>query len=574
MQVRLAYRGQSSMRGDSRRSELHLLPNLAREPVSFDAGFEGLQSAVRFREAISALHDVVINDLRYKPRDKTAYEEWLKSEKEREANFRAQAYKQATQEILARQADVPLDLMERFESSRSKYWGARQKYSDYLYKHDQELWRLLMPCDPIVTVAEDVLFFECFSADESSYGCLTVERGMFGASTHERRGTTNVEYSWSLYNHFQQLRSYRESRFKIDPEGFEVAVAGSEDYREEKIDLPAGWLRGLMQVQAAMTMPMRRVRLTRDAMYSLLAWIKRHKARTSPRALRFELTPGQAPRMVVEPWEQPITSHGTKYDGSPCDGRAGGDPIRIWGTRRLLSLARLLPLVDHVDVYLLGSGMPSFWVAQMGEMRLTLGLSGWTANDWTRGAALDLLSPPVWPSAGLVTGVASQLQTKRTAALDDPGLRGVASQAECAAALNHLARVGQVIYDLSAGVYRWRQIMPSAVGEADLGPEPEELVASRALVRAGGVRLTGKQSLADGGTLLQGTWEKVDLELVIDADARMKSAKCLCKPFRKGGLRMGPCRHLLALRELGEGRDQKQLSLDEWFRRWQRWSKN
>lgn len=33
-------------------------------------------------------------------------------------------------------------------------------------------------------------------------------------------------------------------------------------------------------------------------------------------------------------------------------------------------------------------------LAFMGDMQLTLGLSGWTTNDWTRGSALDLLAPP------------------------------------------------------------------------------------------------------------------------------------------------------------------------------------
>ena len=50
----------------------------------------------------------------------------------------------------------------------------------------------------------------------------------------------------------------------------------------------------------------------------------------------------------------------------------------------------------------LGTGFPSFWVARMGEMRLTLGLSGWTTNDWTRGSALDLLAPPAKPSRELI----------------------------------------------------------------------------------------------------------------------------------------------------------------------------
>jgi len=70
------------------------------------------------------------------------------------------------------------------------------------------MWRLLMPCDPVVTVADDVVFFECFSADESSYGCLTVNRDDgFGRSEQLQLGTTNVDYSWNLYHEFQSLRS-------------------------------------------------------------------------------------------------------------------------------------------------------------------------------------------------------------------------------------------------------------------------------------------------------------------------------------------------------------------------------
>jgi len=566
MQVRFAYNGHSGLVQGTGGASLNLLPNLAREPVAFDSP---LREPIRFREGISALHDVVINDLRFKPRDKSAYQEYKRQEQARLTHTRGQAYKQAVEEIQARRGVVTPDLDTRYEDCRRQYWGARQSYADYLRKHDMELWRMLMPCDPIVTVADDVLFFECFSADESSYGCLTVDReAMFGSAGDARLGTTNVDYSWQLYDHFQQLRTYRDTRFRIDPQGFEVATAGQGDYREEKIDLPAGWLRGLMQVQAGMTMPMRKVSLSRDAVYSLLAWLKRHKPRKSPRALRFELTAGAAPRIVIEPWEEAITSHGTRYDGPP------GEAVRLWGARRLVVLARLLPLVERFDVYLLGSGLPSYWVAQMGNMRLTLGLSGWTSNDWSRGAALDLLSPPVQLTPGLVSGVASWLQRSRAASLADSGLRSVAGMAECAAALNHLARAGQVIYDLAAGVYRWRQIMPSAVGEADIGPEPPELVASRALIRSRAVRVTSRQALDGGSVLLVGEWDTKPIEMLIDADGRIKRAKCSCSHFYKGGLRMGPCRHLLALRDAAERSGEQQQTLDDWFRRWQRWSSN
>jgi len=566
MQVQFAYRGHSQLVRSASGASLNLLPNLAREPVAFDGP---LLEPLRFREAISALHDVVINDLRFKPRDKTAYESWKRQEQVRSAHTRREAYKDAVAEIQARKGGVTPDLLGRYDLCRRRYWGARDDYSEYLRKHDQELWRMLMPYDPVVTVADDVLFFECFSADESSYGCLSVDReAMFGSTSNYQRGTTNVDYSWELYDHFQQLRTYRDTRFKIDPQGFEVATQGGGDYREEKIDLPAGWLRGLMQVQAAMTMPMRRVTLSRDAVYSLAAWLKRHKARKSPRALRFELVAGAAPRIVIEPWEEAIVSHGVRYDGPP------GEAVRIWGARRLVVLARLLPLAERFDVYLLGTGLPSFWVARMGNMRLTVGLSGWTQNDWTHGSALDLLMPPVQLSPGLVTGVAGWLQRSRAASLADAGLRSVASTAECAAALNHLARAGQVIYDLDAGKYRWRQIMPSAVGEADIGPEPPELVASRGLVRGRAVRVLSSEPIVGGGLLIKGKCDRLEVELLIDGDGRMKRAKCGCSHFYKSGIRKGPCRHLIALREVAERKGEQAQTLDDWYRSWQRWSSN
>ena len=114
---------------------------------------------------------------------------------------------------------------------------------------------------------------------------------------------------------------------------------------------------------------------------------------------------------MLEPWEQPIVSHATRYHGPE------GEPIRVWGRQRLLVLARLLPLVDGVDVYLLGTGLPSFWVARMGEMRLTLGLSGWTTNDWTRGSALDLLAAPGQPSPATIEAASELAAAKLVGAL-------------------------------------------------------------------------------------------------------------------------------------------------------------
>jgi hypothetical protein len=334
VRLTFAYLGRSRMIEAPAGGEriLSLAPNLTREKVSFNAP---LLEPLRFREAISALHDVVINDLRYQPRDKTAYEEW----KNQRAEARRELYKRELD--LARKTldvqhsrETPPGFDALFERTRKRYWNARFKLARLLQRDDPELFRWLRPCDPVITVADDVVFFECFSADESSYGCLTVSRNAFGPGSDVSLGTTNVDYSWDLYNHFQGMRTYRQTRFLIDPAGFEVHTEAAPEYREEKIDLPPGWLRGFMTTQEAMGMPALTVSISREAVYSILAFLKRHKAKSSPRAIRFELLPGKPPEIVLEPWEQRIVSHGTIYDGPPTE------PIRVWGARRLHVLAR------------------------------------------------------------------------------------------------------------------------------------------------------------------------------------------------------------------------------------------
>jgi len=567
MNLKFAYLGRSAMSDLAGGQLLSLSPNLAREPVSFDAP---LLQPVRFREGISALHDVVISDFRFQPRDQTAYEEWKKTERSRVASLRQQTYQEAKKDILSqRDEPVPPDLEKQFARCRSQYWDARQKYSNYLRQNDWDLWRRLMPCDPVITVADDVVFFECFSADESSYGCLSVNRErMFGQSTATRLGTTNVDYSWDLFDHFQSLRSYRATRFKVDPAGFTVATAGQPDYREEKIDLPDGWLRGFMQTQAAMTLPARRVTLTREAVYSILAFLKRHKARKSPRALRFELVAGRPPSLVLEPWGERVPVYGEPLGTS-------SEPIRIWGRQRLLALARVLPLAERFDVHLLGTGLPSFWIADLGDMKLTLGLSGWTANDWTRGSALDLLAPPVQPSRELIARVAQYMRDQRAAAFADIDLFTGGQPAQTAAALNHLAHTGQLIHDLPNAIYRWRQIMPLALGEDELGPENPELAASKEILLHQQAKIDSRTAAA-GGTLLIGVAAGKPVELLLNADGLIKRGKCVCSHHFKFGIRTGPCRHLLALRTLAlrETESGVENSLAGWYQQLKNFTAN
>jgi len=572
MQVPVAYLGRSAFVQEGATSSLSFAPNLRRDLVAFDAA---LRQPVRFREAMSALHDIVVSDYRFQKRDKSAYEAWKKQEKERLQRLQQTVHQQALlseqDEILRlRATPLPEGFAEQFHASCRGYWQVRTKYSNHLLWHNPSLWRLLVPCDPIITVAPDVVFFECFSKDESSYGCLTVDRdGGFGKAENLQLGTTNVDYSWELYNHFQALRSYRETRLQVDPSGFSVSTDDQPQYREEKIDLPPGWLRGFMQLQAAMTLPQRKVTLGREAVYSLLAWLKRHKAQTSPRAIRFELLPGAAPALVLEPWEQRIVSHGTKYDGPP------GEVVRVWGRQRLLVLARLLPLIDQVDVYLLGTGLPSFWVARMGELRLTLGLSGWTTNDWVRSSAVDLLAPPVRPGPDIIESAAQLIHDQQSVRRSEVASQLACSPAEALAALRHLAQAGQVIYDLHEQVFRWRQVLPQRLGEEEIGPEHPEWIGAQRLAHRRAIPNMSVEAGPNGSTLLAGRVEGCNAECLLDADRAIKRGRCVCSYFRQYSLRNGPCRHMLALRQLSlKPFEELPSTNDGWFSQLQVWGQN
>jgi hypothetical protein len=560
MQLSVAYRHRSTIQQSTTGLAVSLAPNLRRDRVSFVGT---LRHPLRFREAVSALHDVVISDLRFKKKDKTAYEEWKKQEAARETEIRSAATKAKRAELEKEILPIPVGFERHFQRCRSRYWDARVKYSNMLQREDPELWRMLLPCDPVITVSPDVLFFECFSSDESSYGCLNVERDAFETQTDVALGTTNVDYSWRLYEHFQEIRSYRQTQFAIDPLGFEVQTTpDAAGYREEKIDLPQSWLRGFATLQSAMSLPTRRVPVSRDGLYAVLAFLKRHKAKASPRAVRFELTPGQPVTIVLEPWEKRIVLHTTPYPGPKAE------VVRTWGRDRLRVLGRVLPLLDAADVYLLGTGLPSFWVMRMGEMKLTLGLSGWTANDWTSGgSAIDQLAPPVKPGDDVMKLIAAAFRENPTWTLGALTLRTKAPAAVVSAGLNELALLGQVIHDLPHEVYRWRQVMPVTLSAEVIGPDNPETVAAREIT-GWKVRVASDKTDAKGQRHVVATVDgRSTAELVLDRDDRIVGGKCGCSYFYTGGLRKGPCRHLQAIRNKVLGLAEGGTTLESWYRR-------
>jgi hypothetical protein len=540
--VLMRYLGKSGVAPGGGGVHMRFAPNLARPRTFFDAE---LRQPLRFREAVSALHDVVVGDLRFKKRDKTAYQAWRKQQDAADQKVRelvTSSARKAEVERLAKEP-IPPNLEGDFRKMHGLYWTARRQWAAELSRNDPALFRSLVPCDPVVTVAPDVVFFECFSKDESSYGSLYVDREAFKGEGEAGLGTTNVDYSLALYEHFQTLRTYRATRLQVDPAGFDVQVEGAGDYREEKIDLPPSWLRGFSQLQAAMALPTRTVELSTDVIYSMLAYLRRHREKTGPRSLKFQLTPGQPPVVVLEPWGIPLVSRGAVYDGPKQE------EIKVWGRRRLFALARLLPLTEKVTVQLVGPGMPSMWTAHLGEMRFLLALSGWTANDWTSGASLELLAGEFKVVPATVAAVTRELETARSVSLATLSRSVGAPRDHLLGALHLLSKQGQVVYDFATGLYRYRQVMPVALSETVLGPEPPEVVAGRAMYSNRQVRVVSRQEFTDDRRVIYvAKAGNVDCEAMISADGVMSKAVCSCSFFRQSRLRSGPCRHLLALR--------------------------
>ncbi|WP_149494961.1 hypothetical protein [Roseiconus lacunae] len=541
MDLSFRYRRRSTVDRSPAGLAIALAPNLRRDRVSYRGE---LIDPLRFREAIGALHDIVISDLRYQPRDRSAYQAYREQQSQRESEIRRQAYRGRLSELKRSQPEpMPDGLEPEYQSLRKKYWRARRKYSSHLLKHDRELWRYLMPCDPIVTVAPDTLLFECFSADESSYGCLSVDREAFRDESDVSLGTTNVDYTWQLYEHFQTLRSYRQTRFEIDPQGFGVSTSESGGHLEEKIDLPNSWLRGLMQLQSAMSLPMKRINVSREALYNLLAFLKRNRAKQSPRAMRIECHQGQPPQIVLEPWEKAIPLPPQSDVGETSLS------VRLWGRDRLQVLSRLLPMIDSTELYVQGTGLPSFWVIRMGNLRLTLALSGWTNNDWTGSSALSQLAAPVDLSERMLTEIAAAFKDSPSQTFDRLCQTLMYRPVEIAAGLNRLALLGQVIHDLPGSVYRWRQVMPAPLTMEQLGGDDPETEAARKLVSQGRIRAKQTRTTESGLVVIEGNAGGRDVELMIDGDGRIVRGSCRCSHHFKNALRMGPCRHLQAVRD-------------------------
>ncbi len=556
MEVTQSYARPSSGTLSADGMRLDVAAELSRPPVALSAF---VRDSLAYARVMLALYAVVSGDHRAKPKDHTAYQEWVQQRYledlgvEMASRLRQMPGLNDQRDTLkARVQALRKDAqpLEKLLQS-ADFFAARAKYFKWLWDNDKDAWMVL---DPVVSVHPDCVVFEVFSIDESSYGRVTVPMDKLDTLGETVYGTTNVDYSKALANEIARVRDYRPAYLSVGGGGVSVAT-GAGEHLEKKIDLPPTWVRGFLQVQSAAAFTGIDLTLSASTVAEMLAVLRRRHEDEGPRSLRFVLTPGEKPKIVVEPWGIEIAETDFVYDGDYT-----GD-VRIWGRRRLLVLESLMPTADKVQARLLGTGMPSYWTVFQKSHRFDLGLSGWTQNDWSRAARFDLLASTGAVSEGDFAQAASALETRLRLSPEELAACTDLSREAATSALQRLCREGRAMYDLAAGVYRWRQLLPFPVeNEEDSDPR---LYLARRLVATGGVKwlkpgeeeetfglfaqseeTTRYRAQVRGGE--EKRERKFHVVLDLDADGRARFVSCDCAWHRREKLRKGPCAHILA----------------------------
>jgi hypothetical protein len=439
-------------------------------------------------------------------------------------------------------------------------------WSDHSWMTEEEYTLFLEKVlDPVITVHPDRVFFEAFSQDQSAYGVVIADRGIFESAGEVRCGTTNVDFTETLHAAMNEMRSDRETWFRVGPSGFGVDTTVDQDaaleklHFEEKVDLPESWVRGFLQLQGAMAMPGTRFEVRPVDFKTMVRWLAEHRAHTSPRSVRWEFQPGEDVRAVLEPWEESVTmvNAGHNYTEPKT--------TRIWGRKGLKLIEPLLGYASNVEIYLKGRALPSFYAVELPGVTFVLGLSGWITNHWSQEASFDLLTQSNPERAWVDRALAHLSEVYHT----DPKRLAEAIDCDLPTAtqtLSELCRLGRAIYDVRAREYRHRELFAEPIDPEDFFPPDPRIDAAEALVETGEVTLESdtireKRKIGppteEGGEptvttfrdrVLDGVVSDESTHVVVQDTGRIIFGRCTCEFFDENLMNRGPCEHMLALR--------------------------
>lgn len=574
MKVKYSYASPSMCSGNGTDTTLGLSPDLSRdEQVSF---LGKLKNPLVFRDAMLMLREIVISDTTVKKKERVEFFEWLEGEIERRIITHEQYMPQVRDELRGdmdklldeiKEKDNKIQELQklRYEINRqieeNDIWKDYNKLEKSFWKfikdRDYDLWFVL---DPVITVHKDQVSFEAFSVDESTYGCLSIDMDEFELLEEPKLGTTNIDFSYKLAREIERFRTYNEVKLSVNPGGFTADNNVMPEHVEKKIDLPETWIKGFNQVSAAASLGGIDVEISSTDMYDICAFLRRHKAKESPRYMKWILEPGKNIKILFEPFKEVLTLHSI-YTGEKKREE------KIWGRRRWLTLEKVIPLAKSFKVRLLGFGMPQFIIADMGTMKMTVGFTSWSSNDWVKGTAFNIMGGFI--GEGNYNKVYNLLKEKRALSIDEicSELKED-SKSECKAGIGMLLKKGEGYYDPINDKVRFRRLMSKELPKEMYETTDVELKVQEHL--DGGLD-DFRVSVNEEGEYVfthsmntpnpkKGNWsyyrttdfdrefDKTKTELSIDEDGSITNVKCDCKTFKKGARNISePCDHILAL---------------------------
>ena len=420
--------------------------------------------------------------------------------------------------------------------------------------------------DPVITVHPDRIFFEAFSQDQSVYACLIVHPDLFEAQGEVATGTTNIDFTAWLWGALGEMRTSRRTMFRIGAEGLEVTTADAGGRFERKVDLPDTWVRGFLQVQAAMAMPGTRLNVKPIDLLSALRFLRHTKAKVSPRALRYEFEPGQDARVVLEPWEHVVPLEGAEHNYTETK------TTRVWGRRRLKLIEGLLPFAEGVTIYLKGRALPSFYAVHLPGMTFVLGMTGLSGAGFTSSGGFDLLADAARADDPLLEPALQVAAPEHYhVSIAEVAERLKVDAPTAASVLVRLCRQGRAMFDVEARRYRHRELFEQPADEATYFPPDRRRELAAGFIREGRAKIdsclseetTKTRSLKtpEGKVTrlvtyrdwrVAGVVDRLAAEIVINDTGQVIFGRCACPHFQEHLLNQGPCEHMLALFQISE----------------------
>jgi hypothetical protein len=415
--------------------------------------------------------------------------------------------------------------------------------------------------DPIITVHPDRIFFEAFSQDQSVYAALIVEPSVFETVGEVVPGTTNIDFSAWLWGALGEMRTGRRTTFRIGPEGLEVRTKGAGGRFERKVNVPENWVRGFLQVQAAMAMPGTRIEVQPIDLLAAVRFLRYTKARLSPRALRYEFEPGQDARLVLEPWEHVVPLAGAAHNYTERK------VTRVWGRRRLKLIEGLLPFAESVHVYLKGRALPSFYAVRLAGMTFLLGLSSFSEASFTGTGGFDLLSDSAEEDDALLGPALELLRREYHRSIAEVAAALGIDPNQATRLLVRLCRQGRCMFDVVSRRFRHRELFEQPADELKYFPPDLRREQAAKLIASGAVRIetcctqettkTRKLKTPDGPIQRQITYrdwhvsgavgEIPEVQVVVNDTGNIIFGRCSCPFFDANLMQQGPCEHILAL---------------------------